>query len=121
MCSPNSFTHLDGLLCARGNIRSWRAKQAFRPRAMSSEITRRYNDIAVPSFISSGAPFVMYIPKSCGATSCSDPHCGRSLVVALFFADYVGGHVTSSIQEIMVSIEGGRSGAGDGTVRLCRK
>ena len=48
-------------------------------------------------------------------------HCGRSLVVALFFADYVGGHVTSSIQEIMVSIEGGRSGAGDGTVRLCRK
>ena len=46
---------------------------------------------------------------------------GRSLVVALFFADYVGGHVTSSIQEIMVSIEGGRSGAGDGTVRLCRK
>ena len=36
------------------------------------------SNIGVPSFISSGAPFVMYIPKSCGATSGSDARTGQS-------------------------------------------
>ena len=42
-------------------------KPTFRS-APISEINRRRNDIAVPSFISSGAPTGMYIPKSCDHT-----------------------------------------------------
>ena len=41
--------------------------------ALRLQMPRSNNDIAVPSFIVSGAPIGMYIPKSCGAPSGSGP------------------------------------------------